>query len=74
MLRNVYSTWQNIHQQSLLNIKYLMENKTRLGSPIDRRLSDDEAPPIGKIHPFSKLAVTLEPVMQLGCALIFRIS
>ena len=24
----------------------------------------DEAPPIGKIHPFSKIAVTFEPVMR----------
>ena len=33
-----------------------------------------EAPPIGKIHPFSKIAVTFEPVMQFGCPSGFRIS
>ena len=33
-----------------------------------------EAPPIGKIHPFSKMAVTFEPVMQFGCPLRLRIS
>ena len=26
----------------------------------------DEAPPIGKIHPFSKIAVTVEPLMRFG--------
>ena len=40
--------------------------KTRRGSPVDNRLSIAEAPPIGKINPFSKIAVTLEPVMDLG--------
>ena len=38
--------------------------KTRRGSPFDRRPSTAEAPPIGKIHPFSKMAVTFEPVMR----------
>ena len=42
--------------------------------PIDNRPSTAEAPPIGKIHPFSKIAVTLEPVMQFGCPSRFRIS
>ena len=31
--------------------------KTRRGSPIDCRHSTAEAPPIGKIHPFSKIAI-----------------
>ena len=47
---------------------------TRLGSPIDCRPSTAEAPPIGKIRPFSKITVTLEPVMQLRCPARFRIS
>ena len=48
--------------------------KTRQGSPVDGKPSVDEAPPIGIIHPVSKIAVTLEPVMRFGCSLIFRIS
>ena len=28
--------------------------------------------PIGKIHPFSKMAVTFEPLMGFGCPLGFR--
>ena len=34
----------------------------------------DEAPPMGKIHPFSRIAVTFEPVMRFGCPSGFRIS
>ena len=48
--------------------------KPRRGSPVYRRPSTAEAPPIGKIHPFLKIAVTLEPLMRLGCHSTFRIS
>ena len=34
----------------------------------------DEAPPVGKVHPFSKIAVTFEPIQQFWCPLRFRIS
>ena len=37
--------------------------KTRRGSPVDRRPSTAEAPPTGEIHPFSKMAVTFEPLI-----------
>ena len=39
-----------------------------------RRPFTAEAPPIGKIHPFSKITGTLEPVMRFRCPLRFRIS
>ena len=42
--------------------------------PVANRPSTAEAPPIGKIHPFSKIAVSLEPEMRFGCPLRFRIS
>ena len=32
----------------------------------------DATPPIGEIHPFQKIAVTFEPVMQYGCPPIFE--
>ena len=35
--------------------------------PVDNTPSTAETPPIGKIHPFSKIAVTLELVMRLRC-------
>ena len=34
----------------------------------------DAAPPISKTQPFSKMAVTFEPIMQCWCPSIFRIS
>ena len=36
--------------------------------PVDNRPSTAEAPSIGKIHTFSKIAVTLKPVMQFQCS------
>jgi hypothetical protein len=48
--------------------------ETRWGSPFDRRPSSAEAPAIGKIHPFSKITITFEPVMRFGCPSRFRIS
>ena len=38
---------------------------TRRGSPVDRRPSTAEAPPKGEIHPFSKMAITFEPLIGL---------
>ena len=42
--------------------------------PVDNRPSTVETPPLGKIHPFSRITVTLEPVMQFSCPTRFRIS
>ena len=36
------------------------------------QLIPDATPPIGKIHPFSKKAVTFEPIMQFSYPLRFR--
>ena len=44
------------------------------GSPFDCRPFTAEAPPIGKILPFIKIAVNLEPVIQFGCPLRVRVS
>ena len=48
-----------------LNISNCAEVKTRLGSPVDRRPFTTEAPPIGKIFPFIKMAVTLELITTI---------
>ena len=37
--------------------------KTSLLSRLQEQSLPDEAPPIGKIHPFSKMAVTFEALM-----------
>ena len=34
----------------------------------------DEAPPVGKIYPFRKIAITFEPVQRFWCPSIFSIS
>ena len=47
--------------------------RNKRGSPVDRRPSTAEAPPMCKIHPFSKNVVTLESVMQFECPSGFRI-
>ena len=46
---------------------FFFVDKTR---PVYCRPSTDEAPPIGKNHPFSKIALTFEPVMRLSKILV----
>ena len=48
---------------TVLQILRSILRQTRRGSPIDRRPSTAEAPPRGKIHPFSKMTVTFDPVI-----------
>ena len=46
-----------------LKYKFVLFKISRRGSPVDRRPSTAEAPPTGEIHPFSKMAVTFEPLI-----------
>ena len=46
---------------------------TQWVGPVDNRPSTAEALPIGKIQPFRKIAITLEPVMRFWCPTRFRI-
>ena len=49
-------------EKYLKYLKYLKTpdlQKTRRGSPVDRKLSIAEAPPIGKIYPFGKIVVVI---------------
>ena len=48
------------------------DKKTRWSSPVDRRPSTAEEPPIGEIHPFSKMTVTFEPLVGFLCPSGFR--
>ena len=41
--------------------------KTSLLRRLQTQTLPNEAPSIGKTHPFSKIAVTFEPVMPFGC-------
>ena len=60
------------------NMFVLRFEKVKKETSLLRRLQaqtlHNEAPPIGKIHQFSKIAITFESVMQFGCTLVFRIS
>ena len=47
-------------------------NKQACCAGCRRRTSPNEAPPIGKIHPFRKMAITFEPLMVFWCPLGFR--
>ena len=57
---------------SWYGINKIANYKTRLLRRLQTQTLPDEALPMGKIHPFSKIAVTLEPVMRFGCPSIFR--
>ena len=67
-------------KSSLLNVEFAVKCsegqrkylKTRPGSPVDRKPSTAEAPPIGKINPFSKMAVNFQTLMQFWCPSGFR--
>ena len=50
------------------------KGKTILLLRLQAQTLPDATPPTGKIHPFCKIAVIFEPVMQLGCTSRFRIS
>ena len=50
----------------------VVSSSTRRGSPVARRPSTVEAPPRVKIHPFSKMAVTFEPLIWFWWPLGFR--
>ena len=52
----------------------ISHEKTSLLYRLQTQTLPDEAPPMGKIRPFSKTALTFEPVLQFGCPSGFRIS
>ena len=56
--------WRKSDRSSLL---------TSLLRRLQAQTLTDAAPPVGKIHPFSKIAVILEPVMWFWCPSRFKI-
>ena len=50
-------------QESSKGVEYIIEQACCAGCR--RRPSHAEVPPIGKIHAFSEMAVTIEPLMGL---------
>ena len=54
--------WQSdLHGKMNVNIRYL--KKISLLLRLQAQTLPDATPPIGKIHPFSKMAVPFKPVM-----------
>ena len=65
----IFSASSIFFKKLLMNNLYDHPLKTRRGSPVNRRPPTAEAPPIGQIYAFSKMAVTFEPMMQFGALL-----
>ena len=53
----------NYSQPIRYNYVRVMSIETSLLRRLQAQTLPDEAPPIGKIHPFSKMAITFEPLM-----------
>ena len=51
---------------------YSVVIKTSLLRRLQAQTLPDATPPIGQIHPFSKMAVTSEPLMGFKCPSRFR--
>ena len=67
-----YASFAQIHVNIVTNLNDTSD--TSLLRRLQAQTLPHEAPPIGKIHPFTKIALTFEPVMQFGCPLGFKIS
>jgi hypothetical protein len=55
--------WLDSKRLLIKDLYQIDKNKTSLLRRLQGRPSPAEAPPIGKIHPSSKRAVTFEPLM-----------
>ena len=62
---------QTLEENNILIVKFDYINKTGVQAA---GAKPDATPPIDKIHPFSKIALTFEPMMQFLYHLIFRMS
>ena len=62
--RSLRSRLVNEWFKDSLNINILPEEKTSLLRRLQAQTLPDEAPPVGKTQPFSKIAVTFEPIQQ----------
>ena len=61
-----FDTFDNqcdVHKAGFCDSHSVFMKLDRVG-PVDNRPSTAEAPPIGKIHSFSKIAIILDTVMQ----------
>ena len=66
----------NIIESIIVDILLQIKHKTSILQSVSKFNKKQAccASPKGKIHPFSKIAVTFEQVVRFGCPLRFRIS
>ena len=69
---NIYIT-RTVKRTGKVCGRHNERSKTSLLRRLQAQTLPDEAPPMGKIHPFSKIAVTFEPVMRFRCPSGFKI-
>ena len=50
------------------------ENRNKPAAQAVGQTLPDATPQVGKIHPFSKIGVTFEPIQQFRCPSRFRFS
>ena len=68
---DILRCWNYDHRQTS---EYSLKGKYKgeVTNTTEAQTFPDATPSIGKIHPFSKIAVHFLPIMQLGSALRFR--
>ena len=67
---SVLEPWLVASDRLLSNIQRFVEEtgtETRLLRRLQKQTLPDATLPIGKIHQFSKIAITFEPIMQCRC-------
>ena len=69
MMRTMMSIIMRNMMRIIIRIMMRIMTKTSLLCRLQAQTLLDEAPSIGKIHLFSKIAVTVKPVMRFGCPL-----
>ena len=63
-----YELWKNLMDKQTKDVgQYFVDYKTSLLRRPQAQTLPDATPPIVKIHPFSKMAVAFEPLIQFWC-------
>ena len=69
---SIFTKWSSYLVEGLLSNRTALATTgllkiTSLLRRLQAQTLPDAAPPIGKIHPFSKMAASCEPMMRFGC-------
>ena len=77
IIKPAFANTKGMHKTSAevpRNWETLKTEETSLLRRLQTQTLPDATPPLGKIPPFSKIAVTFEPVKQFRCPSRFQIS